>query len=171
MKKIILVLAVILLQFQIHAQRKIMPTESFTVKGKVKAEATFNLTQLDNFAKKPIADKIIYNHKGEVKDTVKNMKGVLLTHILSKIEYQYDKPRELSEFYFVCTASDGYKVVFSWNEIYNTEIGNNLYIITEMEGKKQKDMEQKILLFATSDFKSGRRYVKGLETIEVRRAE
>jgi hypothetical protein len=170
MKKIILVLAVVV-QFQIQAQRKITPTESFTVKGKVKSEMTFNLNQLDNFARKPIADKIIYNHKGEVKDTVKNMKGVLLADILAKIEYQYDKPRELSEFYFVCTASDGYKVVFSWNEIYKTEIGNNLYIITEIEGKAPKDMEQRILLFATSDIQSGRRYVKGLETIEVRRAE
>jgi len=171
MKKIILVFAVIVVQFQIQAQRKITPTESFTVKGKIKSEMTFSLNQLDNFARKPIPDKIIYNHKGEAKDTVKNMKGVLLTDVLAKIEYQYDKPRELSEFYFVCTASDGYKVVFSWNEIYNTEIGNNLYIITEMEGKKQKDMGQKILLFATADIQSGRRYVKGLETIEVRRAE
>jgi len=143
MKKITLVFAVIVVQFQIQAQRKIMPTESFTVKGKVKTEMTFNLDQLDNFARKPIADKVIYNHKGEAKDTVRNMKGILLTDVLAKIEYQYDKPKELSEFYFVCTASDGYKVVFSWNEIYNTEIGNNLYIINRngRQGAKRHGAE------------------------------
>ena len=74
-------------------------------------------------------------------------------------------------FYFVFIASDGYRVVFSWNEIYNTETGNNFFIVTEMEGKKLYDVDQRIIFISTADLKTGRRYIKGLEKIEVRQLE
>ena len=62
-------------------------------------------------------------------------------------------------FYFVFIASDGYRVVFSWNEIYNTETGNNFFIVTEMEGKKLYDVDQRIIFISTADLKTGRRYI------------
>lgn len=157
--------------FSVIGQRKITPTDSFKIQGKIKVEKSFTITELDSFPKQVLKDQILYNHKGEIKDTVKNCKGVLLKTILAKIEYLNEKPKELNEFYFVCVASDGYKVVFSWNEIYNTETGNNLFIITELDGKKLKDMDQRIILSATSDLKTGRRHIKGLERIEVKRIE
>ena len=160
-----------LVSFSINAQRKVTPSETLKIEGKIKAETTFSITELDTFPKVVIADQMLYNHKGEVKSTVKNMKGVLLKTVLASIQFDYDKPKELNEFYFVFVATDGYKVVFSWNEIYNTEAGNNFYIVTEMEGKKIKDMEQRILFISTADLKSGRRYIKALEKIEVKRVE
>lgn len=155
----------------VFAQRKIVPTSSIKIEGKIKAEKTFTLLDLDTFKKVPIPDQIIYNHKGEAKDTLQNLKGVLLKTILESIEFIYEKPRYLNEFYFVFIASDGYKVVFSWNEIYNTEIGNSLFIITEMEGKKRDEIDNRIIFIATNDFKSGRRYIKGLEKIVLRQVD
>ncbi|WP_333600365.1 molybdopterin-binding protein [Flavobacterium sp.] len=172
MKLRILLLATILLtSLSITAQRTVTPTELVTVQGKVTKEKTFTLTALDTFPKVAIKDQTLYNHKGEEKGTVKNMKGIPLKKLLASIEFTYEKPKELNEFYFVFTASDGYKVVFSWNEIYNTEAGNNFYIVTEMDGKPLKDMEQRILFISTSDLKAGRRYIKGLQRIEVKRVE
>jgi hypothetical protein len=43
------------------------------------------------------------------------VKGVLLKDILIKVEIDAETPKVLSEYYFVCIASDNYKVVFSWN--------------------------------------------------------
>jgi hypothetical protein len=91
--------------------------------------------------------------------------------LLASILYVYDKPKFLNEFFFVFIASDGYRVIFSWNEIYNTETGNNFFIVTEMEGKKLKYLGQRILFISTGDLKTGRRYIKGLEKIEVRQLE
>ena len=169
--KIRILLICILTNLSVYGQRKINSTDSFKIQGKIKSEQVFTLTQLDSFPKQVLKDQILYNHKGEIKDTVKNCKGVLLKTILEKTEFVYDKPKELNEFYFVFIASDGYKVVFSWNEIYNTEIGNNLFVITELQGKKLKDIEQRIILTSTSDLKTGRRYIKGLEKIEVKKIE
>ncbi|WP_309641564.1 molybdopterin-binding protein [Flavobacterium sp.] len=169
--RLIIVFIGFITHWSVSAQRKIEPTDSFKIQGKIKSEKVFTLTQLDSFPKQVLKDQMIYNHKGEIKDTVKNSKGILLKTVLAKIEFSYEKPKELNEFYFVFIASDGYKVVFSWNEIYNTAIGDNLFIITEHEGKKLKDMEQRIVLSSTADLKNGRRYVKALERIEVKRIE
>jgi hypothetical protein len=40
-----------------------------------------------------------------------------------------------------------------------------------MEGKKLKYLGQRILFISTGDLKTGRRYIKGLEKIEVRQLE
>lgn len=171
MKTKTLIVLLILTSSFIYAQRTIIPSETLKIEGKIKAEKTFSIKQLDSFPKIAIADQTLYNHKGEVKSTIKNMKGVLLKTVLEGLEYNYEKPKELNEFYFVFVATDSYKVVFSWNEIYNTEAGNNFYIVTEMEGKRLKDMEQRILFIATADLKSGRRYIKALEKIQVKRVD
>jgi hypothetical protein len=171
MKIKLLIALLFLTSFSINAQRTVTPSETFKIEGKIKKEMTFSISDLDAFPKVAIADQTLYNHKGEVKSTVKNMKGVLLKTVLESIEFEYDKPKELNEFYFVFVATDGYKVVFSWNEIYNTEAGNNFYIVTELEGKKMKDMDQRMLFISTADLKSGRRYIKALEKIQVKRVE
>ena len=169
--KIRILLLCILVNLSVFGQRKITSTNSFRIQGKIKSEQIFTLSQLDSFPKQVLKDQILYNHKGEIKDTVKNCKGILLKKILDKVEFLYKKPNELNEFYFVFIASDDYKVVFSWNEIYNTEIGNNLFVITELNGKKLKDIEQRIIISSTSDLKTGRRYIKGLKKIEVKKIE
>lgn len=171
MKKNITAIILICCSAMALAQRNVVPTEKFRVFGKVKSEYTFTVADLEKYAAKPIPDRVIYNHKGEIKDTIKNLKGVLLTEVLAKVDFVYDKPKTLNEFYFVVSASDGYKVVFSWNEIYNTETGNNLYFITSMGGKKLSELPERIVLLAASDLKSGRRYIKSVEKIEVKQAD
>lgn len=161
----------LLTNFSVNAQRTIRPTDSLQVTGKIKNPTIFTLANLDTFPKTAIKDQIIYSHNGEVKDTLTGMSGITLKNLLASIKYIYDKPKFLNEFYFVFIASDGYRVVFSWNEIYNTETGNNFFIVTEMEGKKLKDLVQRILFISTADLKTGRRYIKGLEKIEVRQLE
>ena len=169
--KLLFFLSGALITFQMVAQRIVPATDSFIIQGKIKSELALTLSDLDTFPKSIIKDQIIYNQKGEPKDTVTNMKGVLLKSVLTPIEYVYDKPKQLNEFYFVLTGSDGYRVVFSWNEIYNTEAGNQFYIVTEKEGKTIKEMDERILFISTADLKAGRRYIKGLQAIEVRQLE
>ncbi len=97
----------------------------------------------------------------------KSLKVVLLKNILDSIAFQYERPSMLNQYYFLFVASDDYKIVFSFNEIYNTEIGNNLYIVTEMDGKKIQDMDNRILLLTTKDIKGGARNIKSLSKIVV----
>lgn len=169
--RILLLTITLWTSYSAEAERTIPPTDSLKISGLIKNHKSISLAELDTFRKAVIKEQIIYNHNGEIKDTLRGLIGIPLKSILGSVQYIYDKPKMLNEFYFVLIASDGYKVVLSWNEIYNTETGNNFYVITEMDGKNLKDLEQRIMFISAADLKAGRRYIKGLEKIEVKRIE
>ncbi|HMQ89133.1 MAG TPA: hypothetical protein PKB07_16160 [Flavilitoribacter sp.] len=51
------------------------------------------------------------------------------------------------------------------------ETGNHAFIITEIDGKSGTQMDNRIALITPTDFRTGRRYVKGLARIVVGRVE
>ena len=110
------------------AQKTIPTTENFSIEGKVKKEMTVSLADLSSYKSYSIDSIVITNHLGERRSTLKNVKGVLLKDILDKVEIDAETPKVLSEYYFVCIASDNYKVVFSWNEIFNNDHQVNQFI-------------------------------------------
>ena len=173
MKKFILIASFFLFGFAALSQSKPAPvsTSSFTVKGHVKEQVTFSEADILKAERHAINNVIITNHKGETKGDTKEMTGVLLKDLLEKISLDADNPKVYSEYYFVLAATDGYKVVYSWNELFNTSTGNTVYIVTEKDHKAVKDLPENILLVSTQDFKTGRRYLKNLESIYVGRAE
>jgi len=148
-----------------------LATESFTIDGKVKRTMTVSLSDLSSYGSHLIDSIVIKNHLGERKSTLKNVKGVLLKDILSKVEIDAEAPKVLSEYYFVCIASDNYKVVFSWNEIFNNATGNSVYILTGHDGKPASALDNRVALVSPKDEMTGRRYVKGLQKIVIERVK
>ena len=102
---------------------------------------------------------------------MKTLKGVLLKNILDSVRFDYEKSNFLNRYYFLFVAADGYKTVFSFNEVYNTEVGNSLYIVTEIGGKNVQDVSNRVLMLSTKDIKSGGRNMKWLTRIVVCSAE
>jgi len=130
------------------AQKEVISSDSIRIFGEIEKFVMFHFNFIDSFKAETVADQILYNHKGEVKDTIKSLKGIKLKDLLKSVKFKYDKPKQLNEFYFVLRATDGYKVVLSWNEIYNNEAGNHYFIITQMNGKPMNQMPQRILFLA-----------------------
>ena len=115
--------------FLASAQKENIPTtENFTIEGRVKKSMTISLADLASHKSYSIDSIVITNHLHERKSTLKNIKAVLLKDILSKVEIDSENAKVLSEYYFVCIASDNYKAVFSWNEIFNNDLGRSVYI-------------------------------------------
>lgn len=146
------------------------PTSTITINGKVKAPKTFTIGDIKKLSSHNIGDVVITNHRGEAKGTAKELSGVLLTQVLEQLELDAESPKVLSEYYFSCIASDAYRVVFSWNELFNTAVGNSVYIVTGKDGKPIEESDESILMISTQDTRTGRRFVKNLETILVGRA-
>ncbi len=153
------------------AQKEIPVSTSIEVTGKVKKVVTFSIADLRTYAVKNIGKVTITNHVGEKRNTLKKLKGVLLTDLLSKVELDEASPKLWSEFYFIFEATDGYKVVYSWNELFNNEGGNSVYLITEKEGQGIETLDGRIASIAPKDIQTGRRYVKGLKKITVGRVQ
>ena len=152
-------------------QKPIPTTENFTIEGKVKKTMMVSLADLSSYRSYSIDSLVITNHLGERRSTLKNVKGVLLRDILGKIEIDSENPKALSEFYFICVASDDYKVVFSWNEIFNNDLGRSIYILNGNDGKSASALDNRIALISQHDYTTGRRYVKGLQKIIIERSK
>ncbi|MBS1681173.1 MAG: molybdopterin-binding protein [Bacteroidetes bacterium] len=151
-------------------QAQIKTTDYFTISGEVNSPVTISIPDLKKWKEVAIGDLTITNHLGAKRSESKGLKGILLKDILKTVEMKADNPKIMSEFYFIFIASDGYKVVYSWNELFNTTIGDSVYLITEKNGKTISEMDDSILVVSTKDFKTGRRNLKGLITIEIKRA-
>ena len=170
--KSILVLFFVITVFSASAQKEIIPTtENFTIEGKVKKDLTVSLADLSAYKSYSFDSIVITNHLGERRSSLKNVKGVLLKDILEKIEIDSESPKVLSEYYIVCIASDNYKVVFSWNEIFNSNTGNSVYILTGHDGKPASALDNRIALVSPKDQMTGLRYVKGLQKIVIGRVK
>jgi hypothetical protein len=142
-------------------------TRSFSIVGQIKKESVITLDSLTHYPLHAIGDIKVTNHLGAFKHQDDQLKGVLLKDILSHTELATSSPKLNSRFYFVCTGIDGYKVVYSWNELFNTETGNHVFIIMEKNGIKIEKLPESIQMISVTDFKTGRRYLHNLDKIVI----
>lgn len=144
-------------------------SESFTVSGEVLKAETIDMARLSTYSKVHIDSLRIYTHDMQPKGLMKNIDGVLLKDILSAISFTNENPKVLSEYYIECEATDGYIVLFSWNEIFNSETGKHVMVITSKNGVNAGQLDDRIALITPTDQATGRRYVKWLNRIIIRR--
>lgn len=161
MKNFILLISFLLTTLS-YAQSK-----SFEIIDPDNQKITVTSADLSKYSNHTIDSLQITNHLKEYRSTIKNVKGVLLKDVLSKVSFKERSPKVLSEYYIVCIAEDGYKVVFSWNEIFNTSVGDSVLIIPEIEGRPKDG----ISTLSPIDFATGRRYVKMLKTIQLKKID
>lgn len=167
MKKVFLAALLFCVQF-VFAQTE--STSEFIITGKVKAERKIGLQDLLQLPSVELND--VNTSCSPRKETkVKKAKAVLIKNVLDSVVFDYDKSHSLGSYYFLFVAADGYKVVYSFNEIYNTEIGNHTYIITAIDDKPLQEIDNRILMITTTDIKGGSRNLKYLSKIVVCKAE
>ena len=73
--------------------------------------------------------------------------------------------------YSINLANDGYDVIFSYNEIFNTKNGDNIIVFYKKNGKLLEPHEGKIALISTDDIKNGPRHIKWLQKIIVKKID
>jgi hypothetical protein len=169
MKKLLLL--VLLYNASAFAQEKWNPTQKFSITGQVTKESVITIDSILQYKVQDIGEMNVTNHLGDFKHKDDQLKGVLLKDILSHTTFKTTSPKLLSQFYFVCQGADGYKVVYSWNELFNTEVGNHVFILTEKNGVKADKMPESLQMSSAADFKTGRRYLHNLDKIIVKQAE
>lgn len=146
-------------------------TDQFTVEGEVEKPLTVDWALLKTFQTKSLDSLRIYNHEMQFRHVMKNIRGVLLKDVLNRVKLIEASPKKWSEFYLVCIAADGYKVVYSWNEVFNNPSGNKIVLVTEKDGAGAAAQPDRIAMISAADEATGRRYVKGLSKIVIERAK
>jgi hypothetical protein len=147
------------------------PTHQFTITGQIKKESVITMDSLNSYSLKQIGQIKVTDHVGTFKHNDDQLKGVLLKDILSHSQLNANSPKLFSRFYFTCVGSDGYAVVYSWNELFNTEVGDNVYILLEKNGVKADKMPESLQMASMLDFKTGRRFLHNLDKIIVNQVQ
>lgn len=167
-KKILFVLFILVnTSVLVQAQEPVATTESFVIGGAVKAAVTIDLKSLAAYPQHELGKVTILNHEGMVKRSISGMKGVLLREVLAKASITSAGPKSHSQYIFVVKATDGYTVVFSWNELFNNVAGDKAYLVTAVEDIAAERTDGHIEMIVLSDKNTGRRFVKGLASITV----
>lgn len=148
-------------------QRSIAVSDTIAVTVSGRQAAVITAAQLQKLSATELPDVVIRNHTGVPKDTLHGLKGVLLKELLHLDNLLTSSPKLWSTYYLSLVATDGYTVVFSWNELFNSPTGAHTWLLTAKNGVALPDMHDHIALLCTSDANTGRRFVKGLREIRV----
>lgn len=166
MKRIVILLILASVQLTTIAQPDYKPSDTLIISGKVKNVIRLSFADIQAMPDTLFAaGSNILAHDGKIKRTLPSLKGVLLKNILNKTTIDLSKRQALNSVYILCVANDGYKVLYSWNELFNNPTGNNTYIVTATDNNKESFADDKILLVTASDILSGKRFVKNLQEI------
>ncbi len=140
-------------------------TEKITVTGAVEHELMLSVDDLRKFASQVVA----LAQTGGKAGSLVQIKGVLLRDIIERAAVIARNHNDTKKMAVLAIASDGYTVVFSWSEIFNSPVGDGILVFFEKDGVPLGDDEGRIALISAKDIRTGPRHVKWLQSIEVRK--
>lgn len=88
--------------------------------------------------------------------------GVLLRDLLGQAGYGGAEDRSARFTWIEAMATDGYRAVFSWGEIFNASGGDQTLVITAQDGVALDAAAGPLALRALSDWRPGPRHVRNL---------
>lgn len=66
-------------------------------------------------------------------------------------------------------ATDGYRAIFSWGELFNTSVGDQVIVITQRDGQPLDAVAGPVALRSLADTRPGPRHVRNLCAVVVKR--
>ncbi len=142
-------------------------TVSFYVTGKVKETRAFCLNELLGMDMVEVNDLLLACGSGVPKGRLNSCRGILLTDIIHLAEVITTEHNDTKKMFIIASSDDGYKTVFSWQELFNTSVGEGVMIILEKDGKPVHEKRDCVDLFSAKDVLTGPRYVKRLSEIRI----
>ena len=144
-----------------------VPSDNVQVLGAVKTPMTLKVEDLEAFPADQISTATL-TRLVDNKDVSSTVRGVKLSALLERAQLQTTSRHDWKHMAVIASADDGYRVVFSWPELSNTEIGAGVLVIFERDGQALSDEEGRIALVSARDTNTGPRHVKWLSHIEIK---
>lgn len=144
-------------------------TTSITVSGAVEHQLNLSVDELRKFPPQQVGEVPLICQSGANRGKLENFKGVRLRDILERAVVKAPAHNDVKKMVIIASASDGYKVVFSWSEVFNSPVGEGVMVFFEKDGLPLGDDEGRIAMVSTQDIRTGPRHVKWLQDIEVRK--
>ena len=141
-------------------------SSSLSVTGAVENVLTLRVDELRKYSTTQILTRPALHNAADGKFS--EVKGVKLRDILEQAKIVKRDHNTVKKLAIIATATDGYKAVFSWNELFNSEAGDSVLVLFERDGNPLSAEEGPLALISAKDQNNGPRHVKWLQSIEVR---
>jgi DMSO/TMAO reductase YedYZ molybdopterin-dependent catalytic subunit len=142
-------------------------TTALAVRGNVAMPLSLSVADLRKLPVQRVDDTRVVRGQSGASEAARHFTGCLLRDVLNAAKLTEGDRLDLRRTIIVATASDGYKAVFSWAEMFNTAIGDGVLVVYERDGAPLGDDEGRIALVSLKDTRPGPRHVKWLSSIAV----
>ncbi|MFW2601745.1 molybdopterin-dependent oxidoreductase [Aliarcobacter butzleri] len=164
MKKLLFIL---IFAISIFANEDYKISTQVEVSGFVKNTLNLNVEELEKLSYFKSNSTPLVCMSGETKDNVESYEGVLLKDVIDKAVVDIKSKKDFNKIYIQAISKDGYETIFSYNEVFNTKLGDNIIIFYKKNGKYLENYQGKIGLISIDDIRNGPRHIKWLEKIIV----
>lgn len=137
------------------------------ISGRVTSPLDLNIRQLRAMDILDMENLPMICGSGEPKGQVGKIRGVLLADIINRANVLITDHNDTKKMYVVAASDDGYKAVFSWQEIFNSANGDSIIVLFEKDGKPLYGDSDEVDLLSARDHLSGPRYVKRLKYVQI----
>ncbi|MYM39133.1 molybdopterin-dependent oxidoreductase [Duganella qianjiadongensis] len=139
---------------------------TLAVQGAVEQAQTLDLPALRQLVQQHPASVTLKRQPDGVSST---LRGVRLRDLLAQARIVSKDHNDVKKTIIIATASDGYAVVFSWSELFNSALSEDVLVYLEKDGAALGDDEGRIALISAQDLRTGPRHVKWLQRIDVKK--
>ena len=140
---------------------------AFAISGRVEETRGISLDELLGMEMIEFKDLLLACGSGVPKGQINSCRGVPLTDVINLAKVVITDHNDTKRMYVVASAGDGYTTVFSWQELFNTSVGEGVIVLLEKDGRRVYEANGSVDLFSARDILTGPRYVKKLSSLRV----
>lgn len=141
--------------------------EALQVCGMVPRPTSFSTSALKEFVRRDLGPTKVLCFTGRPVAQVESYAGVRLTEILDACGLSEQPRSDLKRCVIVAVGRDGYEAVFSWNELYNATIGEQVLVLYERNAQALDAHMGRLCLISANDARLGPRHLRGLFEVRV----
>lgn len=142
-------------------------THELAVEGLVRNPLRLSVSELRGMELVEVRDLKMVCGSGEELELIGSYRGVPLAEILKRAEIVKRDRGSSGRIYVTVVSSDGRGTLFSYQELFNSVIGEGAIVIVEKNGAPLDESEGEIAFVSAKDLRSGARKLRYLVRVGV----
>jgi hypothetical protein len=142
-------------------------THFLDVKGEVNYPLHLTADEARSMKLTEVKDLTMICGSGRNEGFIQSYRGILLTDLLNRADVMMREHNSPSHLYVTVMSSDDHWVLFSYQELYNSSIGEQAIVILEKDGHPLGEEEGEFAFVSANDTRLGARKLRYLKSIEV----
>lgn len=140
---------------------------TLALSGHLPASADLSLAALAALPRRELGPTQVNCFTGRPVANVRSLAGACLLDVLDAAGFSTQPRSQLKRCIVMGLGTDGYRAMFSWAELYNSDIGAGVLVLYERDGVPLDSTLGPLALISSNDRQLGPRHLRGLQGVHV----